>query len=348
MTSDVPVGWLADGTAHYAPVGRLLADGDRVCCHLCGRWFLSVASHLRVHGWPKAEYVAAFGLERGNPLSGAATRKRRSAAFTARQAVEPAIQRAQAEARARAGSGALTVAASAAARGRPHPAQRRPKTLAALSGISREARAEGNRRRAERHREQIAAEVAGRFGFATFAAYLVDRLGSGASMAAISREAGLHKDWVSRHLPAVAPQLAEAQHAGGPARSGLRLRPVAHRWGFTDAAAYLRAAHVEQHRSVAAIAAEAGVSRWTVLAAMRQHGIEPVPHAAKRHRAAHRSSVVAASLGYDSLAAYIADRRAAGSTWKSIAAESGVAETTLRRHGQTRTARAKNRCGGSS
>lgn len=331
--TEVPVGWLADGTAYYAPVGCLPADGDRVCCHLCGRWFLSVASHLRVHGWAKAEYVAAFGLELGNPLSGAATRKRRSAALTARLAVEPAIQHAQAEARARAGSGALTVAASTAARGRSHPAQRRAKTLAALSGISQQARAEGNRRRADRHRERIAAEVAGRFGFDTFAGYLADRLGAGLSMTAISQEAGLHKNWVSRHLPAVAPHLAGTRHTVQPHHSDVRLRPVAHRRGYPDTAAYLRAAHAEQHRSVAAIATEAGVSRWTILAAMRHHGIEPIAHATKRHHAAHRSHTVAAALGYDSLAAYVADRRAAGTTWKSLAAESGIAETTLRRHG---------------
>jgi len=47
----------------------------------------------------------AFGLELNNPLSGEATRKRRAAALTARQAVEPAIQQAQAAARERARSG---------------------------------------------------------------------------------------------------------------------------------------------------------------------------------------------------------------------------------------------------
>src|SRR5262249_40597544 len=88
------LGVLADGTRYYSPLGRLLVDGDRVCCHLCGRWYLSVASHLRSHGWAKADYIAAFGLELGNPLAGEATHKRRSAALTARQAIEPAIQQA--------------------------------------------------------------------------------------------------------------------------------------------------------------------------------------------------------------------------------------------------------------
>lgn len=326
-----PLGWLDDGTAYYAPVGRLLADGDRVCCHLCGRWFLSVASHVRVHGWTKSDYVVAFGLELGNPLTGEATRKRRSAALTARQAVEPAIQRAQAEARARSRSGALTAAATAAARGRAHPAERRVKTLSTLSAISREARAEGGRRHAERQRTATAGRVAARFGFDDFAAYLVDRLGRGMSLAAISREAGLHKDWVSRQLPVVAPGIAQALGNLRPHHTDVRLRPVAHRLGYPDPGAYLRAGHVEQHRSVAAIAAEAGVSRWTILAALRHHGIDPVSHATKRHQARNRDQAMARSLGYDSIASYVADRRARGATWKSLVAESGLAETTLRR-----------------
>src|SRR5262245_22125720 len=198
----VPQGRLFDGTEFFAPIGQLLVDGDRVCCHLCGSWFLSVAPHLRVHGWSKAAYIDAFGLERGNALAGDATRKRRAAALTARAVVEPAIRTAQADAVARARSGALTAAAAAAARGRPHPPQRRVKTLATLSGIDPTARVEGRRR----HLRLFADAVAARFGFDAFEAYVTARLQNGMSMAAISREAGLHKDWVVRHLAALAPE----------------------------------------------------------------------------------------------------------------------------------------------
>src|SRR5262245_47320272 len=122
------MGTLIDGTPYYAPLGWLPISGDRVCCHLCGRWFLSVASHLRVHGWMKADYIEVFGLERTNALRGELTRKRRAAAMTGRQAVEPAIRQAQQRARARARSGALATAAAHAARGRHHPIERRRKT----------------------------------------------------------------------------------------------------------------------------------------------------------------------------------------------------------------------------
>ncbi|HTJ39554.1 MAG TPA: MucR family transcriptional regulator [Dactylosporangium sp.] len=323
-------------------------DGDRVCCHLCGKWFLSVASHLRHHGWTKTAYVNAFGLELGNPLSGPATRKRRSEALSARDA-EPAIRQARLAARERTASGELAAAAARAARGRAHPAERRVKTLAALGEVDPAARAAGNRRRGERHRERITADVARRFGFPTFEEYLVARVRAGLSMAAISREAGLHKDWVSRHAPATsrhapatsrqAPatsQQAPATSRQTPATSRqtpgeARLGPQARSLGYADAAAYLRAAHVEQHRSIAAIALETSTSRWTVLAALRHHGIEARAHATKRHHAQVRESAAARALGFASIAAYVAARRAEGAPWTALAAESGIAATSLRR-----------------
>lgn len=231
--------------------------------------------------------------------------------------------RSQSAAAARARSGALTEAAAAAARGRAHPPERRVKTLATLAG-NRQARAEGSRRHARAHLERVAAAVAARFGFTDFSGYLHERLGRGMSLAAISREAGMHKDWVSRRFGNLTPR---RPHPGD-----VRLAPAAS--GFADVGAYLRRRHVEERRSVAAIAAEAGVSRETVNGALRRHGIEPVPHATKRHQAARRDETVARSLGFDSLAAYVAQRRARNIPWKRLAAESGVPETTLRRHGE--------------
>jgi lambda repressor-like predicted transcriptional regulator len=315
----------------FAPVGELLTDGDRVCCHLCGKWFLSVASHLRYHGWSKKDYVAAFGLELGNPLSGPATRKRRSEALNARDA-EPAIRRARAAARDRSASGALTAAAASAARGRAHPPERRSKTLAALAEADPAARAEGNRRRGEQHRARIAADVARRFGFATFPDYLAARVRAGLSMAAISREAGLHKDWVGRHAADLISPDRDLISADRPPPGEARLAPVARSLGYADTAAYLRAEHLERHRSVAAIALAAGVSRWTVLTALRHHGIEARPHATTRHDAEARERAAARALGFASIAAFVAARRASGSPWAALAAESGIAATTLRRY----------------
>jgi lambda repressor-like predicted transcriptional regulator len=311
----------------------MTADGDRVCCHLCGRWYLSVASHLPVHGWSKAEYIAAFGLELGNSLTGEATRKRRSVALTARAMVEPAIQRAQSVARERTRSGALTAAASKAARGRPHPAERRTKTLATLAAIGAEARANGAREAARRRHQQTAAAIANRFEFAGFHAYVRHRLNAGLSLAAISREAGLHKDWLSRHLASVAPELAQDLDLLRPATDEIRLQPTAKRLGYPDVGSYLHGEHRQRHRTVARLAAEAGVSTWTIATAMRRHGIESVPHATKRSAAAQRCLTIALGLGHDSLESFITQRRESGTSWAAIAREAGLPETTLRRHG---------------
>jgi hypothetical protein len=80
------------------------------------------------------------------------------------------------------------------------------------------------------------------------------------------------------------------------------------------------------------MAAELGVSRRVVTLALRRHGLTQVAHAAKRHEADRRAAGVAGRLGYPSIADYVARRRAAGLSWRAIAAESGEPQTWLRRH----------------
>jgi hypothetical protein len=83
---------------------------------------------------------------------------------------------------------------------------------------------------------------------------------------------------------------------------------------------------------VNAIAAEIGLSHDAVRSALRRHGLASVAHTAKRHAARQRAAEVAASLGYPTVAGYIADRRSDSWTWKAISAESGQPQTWLRRH----------------
>jgi hypothetical protein len=54
-------------------------------------------------------------------------------------------------------------------------------------------------------------------------------------------------------------------------------------------------------------------------------------HAARRHAVRTRAGSVAAAVGYDSIGSYLSDRRAAGQSWRAIAAESGQPATWLRR-----------------
>lgn len=75
---------LADGTGLHAPPGTLTREDEtgRLCCHLCGRWFRSLGSHVRAHGHTAETYREAMGLCRTRALTGAAL----SAAISARKA----------------------------------------------------------------------------------------------------------------------------------------------------------------------------------------------------------------------------------------------------------------------
>jgi hypothetical protein len=333
---------LADGTAAFAPIGEVVVTGTRVICHLCGRALRSVPAHLRVHGYTKEAYCLAFGLERGQSLEGPDTRKLRSAALASRLVFDPAFRAGSAAGRQRARSGELTrdaAAAAAAAAGRRHPEQRRRKARQALAGIPAERVAQANAERASRHVAQVAADVARRHGYPDLGAYVLARTADGASLAAISREAGLHKDWLSRHLADAAPGAAAAVPDQRPARPDARWRPALDRLGFADVPSYLRERHVRQHRTVNAMVAEIGVTHHAVESALRRHGLDRVAHAATRHAADERAAQVAAGLGVDSLGEYLRQRRAAGRTWRALAAESGQPESWLRRQAARTPAR---------
>ena len=329
-------GCLPDGTPFYAPVGEVVTDGDLVVCHLCGRLLRSVTAHLRGHRWTKEQYCAAFGLEQRQSLEGSATRKRRSAAFSARLIFDPAVRAGSAAGRARARSGSLTLDAAAAARGRPLPEQRRRKVARALASVSAEAVAAANRARAARHVAQTAARVAGQAGYPAIGDLVRVRVADGASLAAISRQAGLHKDWLSRHLTELDPAAARIAAAAAAARPGgadSRWLPVLSRLGFADVGSYLLERHSGAHLTVNQIAAEAGVSHHAVQSALRRHGLAVQAYAGARHAARQREEAVAAALGFASVAGYVAGRRTGGWTWAAMAAESGQPQSWLRRHG---------------
>jgi len=329
-----PMGVLADGTLYYAPIGEVVIAGALVTCHLCGRSLRSVTAHLRVHGWTKLEYCEAFGLERGQSLEGPETRKLRAAALASRLVFEPAMRQGSAAGRARARAGDLTRDAVRAVRGRRMPEQRRSKAVAALAAIPPLVVAQANRDRANRHLTEVAAAVARGNGYADLGSFVLARIEQGASLAAISRDAGLNKDWLSRYLACVDPVVAEAVRCRRPHRVDARWLPAVTRLGFPDVPSYLRERHIRQHWTVNAIAAEAGLTHHTVEAALRRHGLARTAHAAKRHQAHQRAAQVAARLGFDSMTDYVASRRGAGWTWRAIAAECAQPPSWLRRQAQ--------------
>lgn len=324
---------LPDGTPCYSPIGTVLAEGARVQCHLCGGWFRSVLAHLRVHGWDQAGYRAAFGLERGQPLEGSDTRRRRAVALRVRRAVEPAVRIGFEAGQQRARSGALTKDAAEASRGRRQPEQRRRKTLRTLASVSPAARAAGRRRYTEQWLHRTAEEAAAKLGHPDIGSLVRARVAAGASLASISREAGLHKDWLCRHLATVDPATAAAvaETELDPVRHDARWLPSLQALGFADVRSYLVERHVVDRWTVHSIAREIGMSPGTVQSALDRHGVARVPHAASRSRCAERAAAVAARFGYADIGGYLDARRAAGLSWRSIAAECGESATWLRR-----------------
>jgi lambda repressor-like predicted transcriptional regulator len=326
---------LSDGTPCYAPIGIVVREGDRVLCHLCGRWFRSVIAHLRSHGWDHLAYRETFGLLRSEPLEGAGTRGLRAKAMTKRRAHDPAVRAGCELGRELARTGALTKAAAEAARGRRQPEQRRRKTLAALASVNLAARAEGSRRRADEHLRRTGQEAAERLGHPDIGELVRDRAAKGASLAAISREAGLHKDWLCRHLATLDPAAAEDVAATAGTRRDERWDapwlPTLAALGFADVGGYLTDRHLTRNHTIRAISAETGLSRSAIESALRRHRISRQPHAASRASREERTTAVATRFGFTHLDEYFADRRAAGMSWRAIASECSQPATWIRR-----------------
>jgi DNA-binding phage protein len=177
----------------------------------------------------------------------------------------------------------------------------------------------------------VAARVASDQGYPTLGAYVLARVASGASLAAISREAGLHKDWLHRHLAEVDPAVAAAVRQGPAGRDGPRWLEAVTALGFADVSSYLRDRHLVRHQTVSAIAGEIGMSNHAVSAALTRHGLARTAHADKRKAARERVAQVATVLRVDSVPRYVAERRAAGWTWQAIAAECDQPPSWLRR-----------------
>lgn len=145
--------------------------------------------------------------------------------------------------------------------------------LAGLSAITRPGRTEKNRGRAQQRRERTAAAVARRFGFPDLSGYVLDRVTIGYSLAEISREAGLHKDWMRRQLPKLDPVLAAWARCPQPARRVRRWSEALGRTGFEELGTYLRQRYLREHRSVSFIAREAGLSRSAVQSGLDAYSI---------------------------------------------------------------------------
>lgn len=73
-------------TPPYGDHGILTDDGERVQCHICGRWFDNLGSHTaRAHRVSARSYKARFGLKMSVGLIGPALRAALRAGQSARR-----------------------------------------------------------------------------------------------------------------------------------------------------------------------------------------------------------------------------------------------------------------------
>jgi len=136
------------------------------------------------------------------------------------------------------------------------PEQRRRKAARAAAAAPRTALAQANRDRADMRLGLVAAEAASSHGYPDIGAFVLARPRAGASLASVSREAGLHEDWMARHLGRVDAAAAELARQHARDRRDAAWLPALRALGYSDVAGYLRDRHLVQHRTVNAIAAE--------------------------------------------------------------------------------------------
>lgn len=193
---------LADGTGLHAPYGELVIESrtGRICCHLCGRWFVSLGGHLRVHGHTADSYREAMGLCRTRPLVAETLSRsiagrqaqtyRRSSAFRARLAAGQQLSR----------TGQLAGLALTA-RGR--------RTSPELARIQRAALDAGRATRAAR-RDQALKRRLSELGIDSLADYLREAYAAGASLRSLATVTGLGPARLRRELDAAGITLRQA------------------------------------------------------------------------------------------------------------------------------------------
>ncbi len=197
---------LPDGTGLHAPHGQLVIERGtgRVCCHLCGRWYVSLGGHLRKHGHTAESYRETMGLCRGRPLvaealsRSIATRQsqayRRSPELRARLAVGQDLSK----------TGQLATLAVTAHTTNPAPE---------LTRLRRAALDAGRATRAARRDRELARRL-GELGFDDLPGYLRHAHSTGASLRGIARATGLGWARLRRELDAAGVAVRPARRPG--------------------------------------------------------------------------------------------------------------------------------------
>jgi hypothetical protein len=203
---------LPDGTGLHAPYGQLvIEDGTgRVCCHLCGRWFVSLGSHVRRHGYTANSYRQVMGLCRRRPLvaevlsHSIATRQR--AAYRHSPALRTRLSVGQELAK----TGELALLASAA-----HPSSQPPE----LTRLRRAALDAGRATRSAA-RDRALAERLRELGFPDLASYLRHAQATGMSLRSLAKTTRLGWARLHRELAATGITVGPVTSRGVGFRDG--------------------------------------------------------------------------------------------------------------------------------
>jgi hypothetical protein len=186
---------LPDGTGLHAPYGQLVFEPGtgRVCCHLCGRWFVSLGGHLGRHGHNAESYRNLIGLCRSRPL--VAETLSRSIATRQRQAYRrsPALRAQLAVGQELSKTGQLTTLAATAHTATPPPELTRLRRAALEAGRATRA---AERDRALGHRLS-------ELGFDDLADYLRHACSSGVSLRRIAKTTRLGWARLRREIAAL-------------------------------------------------------------------------------------------------------------------------------------------------
>ncbi|MFI5933807.1 MucR family transcriptional regulator [Actinoplanes sp. NPDC051494] len=244
---------LPDGTGLHAPPGELAVEEStgRLCCHLCGRWYTSLGSHVRAHGHTAGSYRAAMGLCRREPLVAAALstaiRVRQARRFDRDEALRAAFV---------AGADRLRRAGPVRPRAEAEPPQRVARRRAALQA--------GRDTVAVRRDRDLAGRLA-RLGHGSLGGYLRTAYAGGASLDALAASTGLGRARLRAALDQAGVVLRPSgvnTPAGRRSRAVAAERVAAERVGTDDLHGWLRDRYAAGWSLVRLAAAVAHSTHW--------------------------------------------------------------------------------------
>jgi len=281
-------GRLLDGTPYFARLGELVPDADEthVQCHLCGYFWRTLGTHLRLsHGWSTERYREAFGLSRTRALQAPELSGRQATRWRRMMGSDARIKKGMAEGAAKARSGELPRLALAEHRRDVRPLERRRTDRSTGSALG-----STRARRLWDEREARARAL----GYASLDAYLRARYqDEGKPVGLLAAELGVAETTVTADMDRVGiprrPQSERlaagraALHAGRKRRREALLAR-ARELGFDSLAAYLTERHHERGWRRADIAAELGLSPtpFTLTRLMDAEGVAGNPRAGPR------------------------------------------------------------------